>query len=364
MNDAALRLSSTQFFILILAVFGATSYFLYPYLVLHSTEGSYWMPILTGVLVGVLGAKTFSGLMALHPGLDAFAVLRRTLGLPGLLLFALPFAWHVWRAMVMIARAHAEIISMTILHATPLWALHCIVFVAMFLAAGGIASIVRAAAVFIVVGIPVTVGLTLLGFSDLDFTLHEPWDPGHLSFLDSRAFYSSSYVWVGFLYLSSCGQHARRPDRLWLPYTAAAACFLPVMFGTVYLPVLTFGPAFSKVLAFPFLTKMDSISHYWLIVENLTAVFISAAILFVILTLSLMMHSLVAALRAILPFLPARPAYAIVGIGTYVSALLIPSWDWIEKGVWLETPVRLYLLALPPLVLLLARLAKGRGARA
>ncbi|MDI4648635.1 GerAB/ArcD/ProY family transporter [Cohnella hashimotonis] len=362
MNDtnSAVRLSDTQYFIMQLAVFGATSYFLYPYLILHTDGGSYWMPIVTGLLAGILGARLFSGLMAQYPGLDAFAAVKRVLGWPGLLLFAIPYGWYIWRAMTMIARAHAEIVSMTILHTTPLWILHCTVPIAMLLAAGGVASIVRAAAVFVTVGIPVTIGITLLGFSDLDLALHEPWRPTDLSYLGSQSFFKSSFVWVGFLYLCSCGQYARIPGRLWRPYAAAAFCFLPVIAAAIYFPVLTFGVGFAKALTFPFLSKMDSVSHYWLVVENLTAVFLSAVILLVILTLSLMMHSLVAALRALMPFLSARFAYAAVGASTYISAQLIPSWGWIEKGIWADTPVRIYLVLFPPVVWLWRRLASGR----
>ncbi|CAI6076415.1 GerAB/ArcD/ProY family transporter [Cohnella sp. JJ-181] len=364
MSGRALRLSETQYVFLMLGVFGSKSFFLYPNLILHTAGGSYWMPILTGLALGVLGAWSFAKLLALHPGLDAFAVVKRSLGWPGLLLFALPFGWYLWRDMMLIARAHVEIISMTVLHTTPLWVLHCIIWVALFLAMGGIASITRAAAVFVVVGVPLIVGLTLLGLSDLQFTLHEPLRSSDAAYLGSKNFYASSYVWVGFLYFASSAQHARRPGRLWRPFAAAALCFLPIIAGAVYLPVLTFGVGFSKALSFPFLSKMDSISHYWLVVENLTAVFISAAILFVILTIGLMMHCFVTALRTMLPMLPGRYAYLAVGAGTYVSALLIPSWKWIENGVWMDTPVRLYLVLLVPLFLLLARLRERRSVRA
>lgn len=364
MNEAKLPLSDGQYFILQLAVFGATSYFLYPYLILHTDGGSYWMPMITGLIAGIIGARLFSGMMAQHPGLDAFAVVKRVLGWPGLLLFALPYSWYAWRAMTMIARAHAEIVSMTILHTTPLWLLHCTIPIATLLAAGGVASIGRTAAVFVMVGIPLTVGITLLGLSNLDFTLHEPWRATDFSYLGSQTFYTSSFVWVGFLYLSSCGDHSRSPGTLWKPYAAAALCFLPVLAGAIYLPVLTFGVGFAKALTFPFLSKLDSISHYWLVIENLTAVFLSVVILLVILTLSLMLHSLAAALRALLPFLPLRFAYAVVGAGTYVSALLIPSWRWIEKGIWTDTPVRIYLVLFPSAVWLWSRLAGRRRQRA
>lgn len=364
MNEAKLPLSDAQYFILQLAVFGATSYFLYPYLILHTDGGSYWMPMVTGLIAGIVGARLFSGMMAQHPGLDAFAVVKRALGWPGLLLFALPYSWYAWRAMTMIARAHAEIISMTILHTTPLWILLCTIPIATLLAAGGVASIARAAAVFVMVGIPVTVGITLLGLSNLDYTLHEPWRATDFSYLGSKTFYTSSFVWVGFLYLSSCGDRARSPGTLWKPYAAAAFCFLPVLAGAIYLPVLTFGVGFAKALTFPFLSKLDSISHYWLVIENLTAVFVSVVILLVILTLSLMLHSLSAALRALLPFVPLRFACAAVGAATYVSALLIPSWGWIEKGIWNDTPVRLYLVLFPPAVWLWSRLTGRRRQRA
>lgn len=355
-----LQISMPQFFVLQIMVFGAISFYLHPFYIINATEKSYWIPILIWMLLALFGAWLFSRMMALHPGMDAFSITRQQLGWPGVILFTLPLILFIWRAMIIMIRAHTEIISMTILHTTPQWLLNGVILISVFLASGGLVPIVRTAGIFLLVSFPLSVILTLLGMSDIDLKLGKPWIHMSGDFLTSSKFYASSCIWVGYLYYSACGKYAKKPGKLWKAYAVAAVCFLPLIAGSVYLPVLTFSAEMSRNLTLPYISKMDSVGHYWLIVENLTAVFISTSMLYLILAIALMLHCFVTALRTIFPKWNEKLLYILTGALTYGSTFFIPSWNWIEKSLEWDSPFRLYLMFAFPLVVILKSLISER----
>lgn len=359
-SSAQLQLSMTQYFGLQMMVFGAISFYLYPYFVIHATDHGFWIPILIWMPLSVAGSWLFSRMLALHQGEDAFSIVKRELGWAGIVLFLLPLIWFMWRSMVVMISAHMEIISMTILPATPSWVTAGVLWIAVFLASGGIGSIVRTGMIFLLVSFPISLALTLLGLSNVEFSLGKPWLHTSGDFLFSRKFYASSCIWTGYLYMAASGKFTKTPGKLWKPYIAAAVCFSPLILGAVYLPVLTFGAEMSRNLTLPYISKMDSIYHYWLVIENLTAVFISSAMLYVILTLALMLHMIVAALRVIFWRWNEWWLYVIIGAATYASTLYVPSWDWIEKAVEWDSPFRLYLMYLFPLAVIVKSLFSER----
>lgn len=121
----------------------------------------------------------------------------------------------------------------------------------------------------------------------------------------------------------------------------------------MYLPVLTFSAEMSRNLTLPYISKMDSVNHYWLIVENLTAVFISTSMLYLILALSLMLHCFVTALKAMFPSWNEKTLYLLIGAATYAFTFFITSWNGIEKSVEWDSPFRLYLMFLFPLAVII-----------
>lgn len=343
-------------------VFGGTSFFLYPYFIIQSTSRSYWLPVVAWFLLGLAGAWIFTRMLAKKPGSDAYAVSKQEFGRIGILLFHLPLMAFAWNTIVLMIRAHAEIISMTMLHATPQWFLNAFLFVSLFLASGGFKSIVRTAGVFTIVSVPLSIGLTIVGLSDIQPGLGRPWLRCNRDFLHSPTFYAASYMWAGFVYFAVCGKYTKKPGQLWKAYAAAAAIFLPLIFSAVYLPILTFGPELSKSLTFPYISKMDSISKYGLVFENLTAIFISVSILYVILTVAMMINCLGVGVQALFPKWQRKWVYVCIGILTYGTALVIPSWHWIERAVVWDTPLRLYVMFIFPLaVLLKSRIREGKS---
>ncbi|NWL89490.1 hypothetical protein DMN77_18210 [Paenibacillus sp. 79R4] len=353
-------LSTTQFFGLQIMVLGAISFYLYPYLVINSTSHGFWIPIMIWMLLSLVGAWLFSRMMALHQGKDAFTIVKKELGWLGILLFVLPLIWYMWRSMVVMVSAHTEIIGMTILHTTPGWVLNGIIWIAVFLASGGFGSIVRTASIFLLVSFPISIILFLLAMSDTHLYLGKPWLQSTGDFLTSPRFYASSCIWTAYLYLAVCGQFSKKPGKLWKSYAAATICFIPLILGSVYLPVLTFGAEMSRNLTLPYISKMDTIYHYWLIIENLTAVFISSSMLYLILALAIMVNLIVTAVKVIFPSWNDKLLYLLTGAITYASTLLVPSWEWIERALMINTPFRLYLMFLFPLVVVMKSMISER----
>ncbi|WP_240417124.1 GerAB/ArcD/ProY family transporter [Paenibacillus periandrae] len=361
MNPSKLHISFSQYFVLQIMLFGGTSFFLYPFYVVHATNNSYWIIIVIWMLLGLLGAWLYSCMLAIEPGKDAFAICKQQFGMVGSILFIVPLLWFVGSSIVLMIRSHGEMISMTMLHATPQWFLSGVVFISAFLASGGLISIVRTAGVFVIVSIPLSIGLTLLGLSDNDFQLGKPWLQSNGDFLQEASFYASSYIWTGFIYFAVTGAYSNKPKQLWKPYGIAALFFLPMIGGAVYFPILTFGPELTRSLTFPYITKMDSISHYWLVIENLTAVFVSVSMLYVILAMALMIYCFVIGVRALFPRFKENWLYITTGLWAYGLALIIPSWNWMEQAVIWATPLRLYVVfVIPTAILIKYRIQKGK----
>ncbi|SFL22334.1 spore germination protein (amino acid permease) [Paenibacillus sp. 1_12] len=361
MTPSKLQISFNQYVVLQMMIFGGTSFFLYPYFIVQATNESYWMIIVIWMLMGILGAWLYSCMLASHPGTDAFDISKQLFGTVGSLLFNIPMLWFIGSSIVLMIRAHGEMISMTMLHTTPQWFLSGVVFISVFLASGGLISIVRTAGVLVIVSVPISIALTLLGLSDIQIQLGKPWLHINGDFFQQTSFYASSYIWAGFIYFAAAGKYANKPKQLWKSYGLAAICFFPIIIGAVYFPILTFGPELTKSLTFPYITKMDSISHYWLVIENLTAVFVSVSMIYVILTIALMIHCFVVGVRTFFPKWNENLLYMITGVLTYSSALIIPSWNWIEKAVIVATPIRLYVIFVIPLAVLIKyRLQEGK----
>lgn len=351
-SNEELKISMPQYYVLQMMIFGAISSHVYPWLVIQSTNQSYWIPILIWMLLGLLGAWLFSRVLALRQGEDAYTITKRVLGWPGVILFILPLLWYMWSSMVIVVRAQSEMISMTILHNTPQWFLEGIIFIGVFLAFGGIGSIIRASGIFLLVSFPLSIGLVLLGFSDLDFNLGKPWLYTDGDFLTSSKFYTSSFIWAGYLYYAACGRYTKKPKGLWKPYTVASLCFLPLLAAFVYQPALTFSPEMVRILTLPYVSKMDSVSYYWLMIENLTAVFMVNSLLYLFLMLALIMNCIVTAVRAVFPKWNEKLLYMLAGITAYAAIRLIPSWEWIERAVERDTVLRLYIMYCFPLAVL------------
>lgn len=322
---------------------GGMAFFLYPDLVIHSTDEMYWLPIVAGASIGIFGSWLYSKMMSSNPGKDLFEISIGVVGRGWTMVLLFPLVLFMFNSIALMARSHAEMVNMTMLPTTPQWFLNGLLIIPLWSALGGITSIVRTITVLLFIALPFAMAINLLGLVDLEFSLGSPWFKLSADFIRSPEFYASSYVWVGFIYCSVIGKYASDPKHLWKSYGLAVLCFLPMALEAVLLPVLTFGPEFTRTLTFPYIMKMDSIDIYWLPVENLTAIYVSVTMIFVVGTVAMMYFCVARGIHRLFPRFSEKIILWICGGITYSVALLFPSWLWVRRGVFWDTPLRLFL---------------------
>ncbi|MDC3412929.1 GerAB/ArcD/ProY family transporter [Terrihalobacillus insolitus] len=352
MTNKDITVTPRQYTIIQTVFFGGMSFFLYPELVASSTNQAYWIPVLFWFLISLFGAYVYSKMMKPYPRKNIVEISILLIGrkLSFLLLFPLLLFW--FNSVALMIRAHAELVNMTMLTMTPTWVLSCLFVIPLIGAIGGITSIVRTLSVYSLICVPLVFGITILGFQDLDYHLGKPWFDSSIDFLTSPEFYASSYIWVGFIYCGIIGKYTEKVGELWKSYFWATLCFLPIVFTIVLFPILTFGPEMTQSITFPYVLKMASVDNYYLIVESLTAVYISSVMIYVIGTISFIYYCIGKAIHDFFPKWEEKKILFIIGGLSYMVALLIPSWDWLRQGVVIESPLRLFVAFLLPLTII------------
>ncbi|SET21157.1 GerAB/ArcD/ProY family transporter [Paenibacillus sp. NFR01] len=343
--------------------FGGSAGYLYPSLIIRSTDSAFWVPIVVWALLAAGGACLYSLALG-RVSLPMIPALRNHCGRILSILLALPLLLFIGGAIIVLLRGYTEMITMTMLPRTPIAFLNGILLVPVLMASAGIMPIVRAARVFFLLTLMLSTVLMLLSFSDLDFSLGRPWlrTDGH--FLGDAAFYASSYLWTGYVFTALLGSYTGVALRkFWQPSFLSICCAMPYLLGVVYLPVLTFGPELSRQLILPYVSKLDSVYHYWIILENLTAVLLSNMMIYVLFVLSLKLHVMGQMLQDFFPSWRKRWIFGTLGVVMYTASVMIPSWAALIHLLHLMTGLRLYAMFGFPLLALTAFAVSARVQR-
>ncbi|WP_201007004.1 GerAB/ArcD/ProY family transporter [Paenibacillus glycanilyticus] len=341
---------------------GAVAGFIYPNFIIRSTEGAYWIPIVVWAAGALLSSWIFSRLLAQLNGEKLIAGIHASIGGIWTCVICLPVIFFLLTALVVMLRAYTEVITMTMLPTTPIAFLNGMLIAPAILALAGMMPIVRAARVFFLLTLLLTLVLLIVGLSDVHWIVGAPWIRTNGDFLLDKRFYAASYIWMGFVITSLIGPYTRHSaKRNWKMYSAALLCTLPLIMGYIYLPVMTFGRELSKRLTFPFISKMDSISHYWILFENLTAIFVSVTMFYLFIIIALKLHAIGEMVAVIMPRANKRWIHSGAFLVVYASATLLVSWRVVENITILTIGLRLYVMFVFPLLGLLA-LAYGRRA--
>ncbi|RKP58211.1 hypothetical protein D7Z26_01550 [Cohnella endophytica] len=345
---------------------GAAAGFIYPSFLIRSTEGAYWIPIAVWTAGALLSSWLYSRMLARLEGRKLVSAIRSSVGLVWTSVLFLPVILFLIGALIVMLRAYSEIITMTMLPTTPISFLNGMLLSSAALALAGIMPIIRAARVFFLMASLFTLALLIIGFSDVNWTLGTPWFRTNGDFLLDNRFYAGSFLWMGFAITSLIGPYTMQSARgAWRSYALALICALPMIAGYVYLPVLTFGRDLSQRLTFPFVTKMDTIYHYWIIFDNLTAIFVSVTMLYVLLIMALKLHALGDTVKTLMP--KAKNGFIYLGlfIVVYAAATFLPSWRELEHVIILTVGIRLYIMFIFPLLgmaaLIVAQRRGGKG---
>lgn len=290
--------------------FGASAGFIYPSLIIRSTTGAYWVPIAIWAALALLSCLLYSKLLSLLENESLIERIGRSIGLPAAFIVSLPQLVFIFGALVVMLRAYSEMITMTMLPTTPITFLNGMLLAPGALALAGMMPIARAARVLFLVSSLLSVFLMLVGFSDVNWTLGGPWLRTSGDFLLNKNFYSGSFIWMGFAFTALIGSYnARISSRYRKSYFFALAFSFPMIAGFIYLPVLTFSRELSRHLTLPFISKMDSVYHYWIVFENLTALFVSVTMLYVLLIMAMKLHALGESLKCLFPRLKSAWIY-------------------------------------------------------
>lgn len=285
-----------------------------------------------------------------------------SIGKAGTCIICLPVVLFLLAALVVMLRAYTEIITMTMLPTTPISFLNGMLLAPAALALAGMMPIVRAARVFFLLTLLFSLGLLLVSLSDVNWTLGAPWIRTNGDFFYDKRFYAGSFMWMGFVITSLIGPYSRQSARrVWKSYAMALIFAFPLIAGYIYLPVLTFGRELSQRLTLPFISKMDSISHYWIVFENLTAIFVSVTMLYVLLIMALKLHAVGEMFTVLMPRANMQVIYAVIFIIVYAAATVLASWKVVENIILLTIGFRFYVMFIFPLLGMFA-LAYGQRA--
>lgn len=353
-------ISKFEMFALQIMYVGASAGSIYPSYILRSTQGAFWVPIAVWTAGAVVSSWLYGRLLSGLDGEKLLVRLREAIGIVGTCLLSAPLLLFLLLALIVMLRAYTEMVTMTMLPSTPISFLNGIMLAPAALALAGTMPIARAARVFFILTILLSAGLLLVGFSDVSRSLGAPWLRTNGDFLADKQFYSGSFIWMGFVITSMIGPYTKRTARRgWQGYMLALCCALPLILAYIYLPVLTFGRELGQRLTFPFISKMDSVSHYWIVFENLTAIFVSITMLYVLLIMALKMHAAGEMILAVAPRMQARFVYAGIVIAVYTVATALVSWRAMEDMIAFSAVLRLYVMFAFPL-LGMAALLYGR----
>jgi len=325
--------------------FGASAGFIYPSMIVRSTTGAYWVPLVVWAAVALLSCLLYSKLLGRLQEGKLIDRLCQSAGIPAALIICLPQLIFIFGALVVMLRAYSELITMTMLPTTPITFLNGMLLAPGALALAGMMPIARAARVLYLISTLLSVCLMLIGFSDVKWTLGGPWLFTNGDFLMIRNFYSGSFIWMGFVFTALIGSYNPRiSGRYRKSYIYALLLSFPMIAGFIYLPVMTFGRELTRHLTLPYISKMDSVYHYWVVFENLTALFVSVTMLYVLLVMALKLHALGESVKSLFPRANPIWIYGIVVLLVYASASALPSWRAVEGTIFYTLGLRLYAL--------------------
>jgi hypothetical protein len=338
-------------------------FFLYPGNLLEAMESGHWVAVLVGFLVHILIVWGYMwGLGRFERGNVIDIYLRLGKWLASLIM--LPVFFYLLVAVVIATRAYGEIITLLFLSSTPLWAIMALILaVSLFLAIQGIATILRASMLLLVLCLPPTLFVLVSSFQHVDWHYLLPFidrESFSWSFLYGRPFLMSlfavggSFLFLGFL------QPEIAFDQLKLRYASFA--ILPMLLIAIYVPLLTFGHSTASTFLFPFIMVTDIVEVNWLMFERTSLFFTLSMIAFALLFMSLTLWNAVYMIQRVVKIKPILVG-AIICVLLYVVCVFIDDWEHLESLLWWNTLLRLYIMfVIPAGTIALAIRHRGKGA--
>lgn len=338
-------------------------FFLYPSNLLETMDSGHLVAVTIGFLIHIAIVWGYMwGLGRFERGnvVDIFLKLGKW---PAFMIL-LPAFVYLLAAVVIAIRAYGEVITLLFLSNTPLWATMALTLaVSLFLAAQGIATILRASMLLLALCSPPSLFVLVSSFQHVDWHYLLPVIDGESfswSFLYGRPFLMSLFAVGGsFLFLGFIRPEIAYDQR---KIRFASFAILPMMLIAVYVPLLTFGHNTASTFLFPFIMVTDIVEVNWLMFERTSLFFTLSMIAFALLFISLTLWNAVYMVQRVVK---AKTLYVAVGISVvlYVVCTFITDWEHLQKLLWWNTLLRLYIMfVIPAVTIALALYRRRKGA--
>ncbi|MCM3749182.1 GerAB/ArcD/ProY family transporter [Paenibacillus pasadenensis] len=342
---------------------GACAGLIYPSMLINSTIGPLWIPIAVWATASLLSGMLYGRLLLKLNGQEIVPFVGKLIGKPFAFLLLLPVLVFMCAAITVILRSFTELVSMTLLPTTPMPFMNGMIILPAALAASGFMPIARASRALLLTAIGTILVLIIVSFPSTEWDLAGPWRGPTGDFFTHRDFYAGSFVWMGFIFTAIIAPYSnQQAKRFQKGFWAGIAFTLALVLCFIYIPTMTFGREMTEALSFPVVSKMDAIYEYWIIFENLTAIFLSATLLCILLVLALQLKAVERIVTGIWTKLPGVWVVAATMLLVFFIALFIPEWRNMERFIINSVFLRLYSMFLFPSIVMLCYFIKQRKA--
>ncbi|WP_027084573.1 GerAB/ArcD/ProY family transporter [Cohnella panacarvi] len=328
-------------------------FFMYPTDIIECLETGHWSAILLGFAIHVaLLAVYLKGLQFGAPNnvIDIYKRFGRWFAI----VFLFPVALYFAVVIVITIRAYSEIVTLVFLDNTPLWAIMALLLaVSSLVAVYGVETIFRTGILVALLFSPALLLVFSLSFQNADWRYMLPLidqRAASFSYVFREPFLLSFFAFTGgFLFLGFI------PPRI--PYKPrkvllASAALLPMFMLSVYVPLLTFGQSAASLLQFPFITAVDTVNVSWLMFDRITLFFLLSLVGFVMIYISLVMWKTALMIRSVVTIMSPIVTILLLTASVFLACLYIPNWHAVERILWWNTLLRLYVMLVIPFVTL------------
>ncbi|TBL74612.1 GerAB/ArcD/ProY family transporter [Paenibacillus thalictri] len=344
---------STQVAVMYIVTHMGLIFFLYPTDIIASFDHGHWLAILVGYLLHVLVIWMYMKGIHSFDQLNIVEICKRSGNILAVLLLV-PATLYLLAVVIITVRAYSEIVTIIFLANTPLWAIMVLLLaISAYIAMLGPETMFRSGVLLCALLVVPIVFVICSSFQNTDVRYLLPlWDRyiASFSFLRHRSYYQSLFAFAsGFLFLGfTPGILTYRPKTILL----SSFILLPLFLMSVYIPIFTFGQSTAERFQFPFIMAIDTIEMNWLMFDRITMFFLLSLIIFIMLLIALTLWQIVCVIQTSVYKIKTVWAVPLLSVIVYVICLQIPDWSTVERFLWWNTILRLYVLTVIPIGIL------------
>lgn len=335
-------------------------FFLYPRNIIASINEGHWMLIAIGLVIHFIIIGFYTKGLSYSPNKDIISIYLG-MGKGVALLFLLPIMIYFITLSIITVRTYSEIVLITFLSKTPLWAIMTLLFfVSSYLATKGVEVIFRTGTLIACLFFPIIFLIFCSSFQNTDWHYAFPIMNKQFLFFTKSSFYVSFFaIGGGFLFLGFIQPYLTfQRKKIFL----AAIILIPAYILAVYIPLLTFGQNTASTLLYPLIMALDTVELNWLMFDRVTSFFLLSLVTFTMLFISLMLCNTVRIVNTYIPSI--KPLYIIISVTlfNFIIGLLIPDWSTIEKFFVWNSYLRFFVMfAVPISVYFFGKRLGGKG---